>query len=137
MIGQLYINDKDAFATWGAYLEEGSDNVLLLPASNKEYASNNARSQHGKQVFRRTTRKSDRDVILYFCIVASNRDEYLQKYEAFVDELDSSMVTMKVPSLKKVYKLDALSYQDLSFFDYIGKFAVKFNEPNPKDRISL
>lgn len=29
MIGQLYINDKDAFATWGAYLEEGSDNVLL------------------------------------------------------------------------------------------------------------
>jgi len=43
-------------------------------------------------------------------MVASNRDEYLQKYEAFVNELDSGMVTMKVPSLKKIYKLDVLSY---------------------------
>lgn len=137
MIGQLYINNKDAFATWGAYLEDGSENTLLLPASNKEYASNNARSQHGKQVFRNAPRKDERDVIVYFCISASTKDEFLQKYEAFVDELDAGMVTFKVSYLKKVYKLDAVSYQELSYYEFIGKFAVKFNEPNPKDRTSL
>lgn len=137
MIGQLYINDKDAFASWGSFLEEGSENALLLPAPNKEYTSNKARSQHGKQVSRRLPRKDERDIILYFCLSASNRDEYIQKYEAFVDELDSGIVTMKVPSLKKVYKLDAISYQELSFYDHIGKIAVKFNEPNPKNRIQL
>lgn len=137
MIGQLYINDKDAFSIWGAYLEDGSENALLLPASNKEYASNKARSQHGKQVFRNLPRKDERDVILYFCMVASTKEEYLQKYEAFVEELDAGMVIMKVPSMKKGYKLDAISYQELSFYDYIGRFAVKFNEPNPKNRIQL
>jgi hypothetical protein len=137
MIGQLYINDKDVFATWGAYLEDGSENALLLPAPNKEYASNKARSQHGKQVFRSSPRKDERDIILYFCLAASTRDEFLTKYEAFTEELDTGMVTMRVPSLKKVYKLDAISYQDLGFYDCTGKFAVKFNEPNPKDRILL
>lgn len=137
MIGQLYINDKDAFSTWGACLEQGSENTLQLPAPNKEYVSNKARSQHGKQVSRKLPRKDERDVILYFCISASTRDQFLVIYKSLIDELDSGMTTMKVTRLKQVYKFDAISYQELSFYDNIGRFAVKFNEPNPKDRIQL
>lgn len=137
MIGELYINDKDAFTTYGVFLEEGSDARLLLPAANKEYASNKARSQHGKQVFRTLPRKEDRDVILFFNIAAKTRTEFLSKYEQFTNVLDEGLILLRIPSLKKVYKLDAKSYQELSYFDTIGKIAVNFNEPNPKDRIQL
>ena len=137
MNGQLYINDKDTFSTWGVCLEEGCGNALLLPAANKEYVSNKARSQHGKQVSRKYPRKDERDLVLYFCLSAPTRDEFLIKFDAFINELDSGMATMKVPRLKQGYKLDAISYQELSFYDNIGRFAVKFNEANPKDRIQL
>lgn len=137
MIGQLYINDKDAFATWNACLEDGSYGKLQTPAGNKEYAENKSRSQHGKQPYRNMQRKEDRDVILVFCINAQNRDVFLIKYEELVNELDSGLVLFRVPALKKVYKLDAMSYQELSYYDRIGKIAIKFNEANPKDRIQL
>ena len=137
MIGQLYINDKDAFATWGVVLDEGSFAKLLTPAANKEYTSNQMRSQHGKQVFRTMPRKEDRDVIITFNIAAATKDEFLSKYELFINYIDSDLILLRVPSLKKVFKLDAKSYQELSYYEYIGKIAVNFNEPNPQDRIQL
>lgn len=137
MIGQLYINDKDAFTTWGVVLDEGSFAKLLTPAANKEYASNQKRSQHGKQVFRTMPRKEDRDVIITFAIAANSEDDFISKYEIFINEIDSGLILLRVPSLKKVFKLDAKSYQELSYYGYIGKIAVNFNEPNPKDRIQL
>lgn len=137
MVGQLYINDKDAFTSWGACLESGSENALQLPAPNKEYVSNKSRSQHGKQVARKSPRKDERDVILYFCLSASTRDQFLMRFQSLIDELDSGITIIRVPRLKQGYKLDAISYQELSFYDKIGRFAVKFNEPNPQDRIQL
>jgi hypothetical protein len=137
MIGQLYINDKDAYLTWGIFLEDGSEGKLLTPAPNKEYAGNKMRSQHGKQVFRTNPRKDERDLILVFCISADTKYDFLIKYRAFIDELDSGITIMRVTSLREVYKLDAIGYQELSFYKRIGKLSVRFNESNPQDRIQF
>lgn len=137
MIGQLYINNKDAFGTWGAFLENGSEAKFLNPPANKEYASNDARSQHGKQVFVNNPRMSDRDITIVLGISASSRDDFLTKYRGLVNELNSGLIEVKVMSLKEGYKLTCISYTELSYYDRIGKLSVKFNEPNPNNRIII
>ena len=38
--GQLYINGKDAYLTWGIFLDETALSTLMTPAPNKEFISN-------------------------------------------------------------------------------------------------
>lgn len=131
---QLYINGKDAWVTWGVYLEEGSERALLLPAGNKEFISNKNRSEHGKRVLVDNPRLDERDVQLVFCILAASEDEFLDKYDAFVGELNSGWVQLKVIKVKKVYELTTSGFLDLGYYDQMGKLSVRFNEPNPDDR---
>ncbi len=135
MKGELYINDKDAYVYYGAFLENGGEAILLTPPSNKDYASNDARSQHGKQVFVSNARVKDRNFVLVFCISAGSKADFLTKYRALVDELSGGLVLLKVSSLGVVFKLIALSYQEFSFYERLGKLSVKFSEPNPKERV--
>ena len=46
--GQLYINGKDAYLTWGIFLDETALSTLMTPAPNKEFISNKYRSKDGK-----------------------------------------------------------------------------------------
>ena len=66
--GQLFINEKDAWLTWGAFMVSDSLDNLLLPPSPKPYTENNFRSQDGKQVFIVNTKKDARDIEVEFCI---------------------------------------------------------------------
>lgn len=134
---QLYINGKDAWETWRVFLEENSERALLLPASNKEFVSNKNRSEHGKRVLVNNPRLDERDVQLVFCILAYTEDDFLEKYEAFVAELNSGWVQMKVIKVKKVYNFTTTSFLDLGYYDDKGKLSVKFNEPNPDDRSAI
>ncbi|PXV62615.1 hypothetical protein CLV62_1182 [Dysgonomonas alginatilytica] len=131
---QLYINGKDAWETWGVFLEENSERAFLLPANNKEFVSNKNRSEHGKRVLVNNPRLDERDVQLVFCIFANSEDDFLEKYESFVAELNSGWVQMKVIKVKKVYNFTTTSFLDLGYYDDKGKLSVKFNEPNPDDR---
>ena len=71
--GILYINDKDAWVTWSALLIDTSYNELETHAPMKEYTSNNARSQHGEQIFISDPRVDKRSVILTFDIACADR----------------------------------------------------------------
>lgn len=139
MIGILYINDKDAWATWKVGLLKGSYSNLLLPAPQKEFSSNNLRNQDGKQVFVSNPRIDERMVQLMFGIDCSSYDDYLLKYESFLTELRKGVILLRVPRLKTVYKLILISFIELNVGSKLqnGTISVRFNEPNPKDRISL
>ena len=50
--GQLYINGKDAYITWGIFLDETALSALMTPAPNKEFISNKYRSKDGKSVIK-------------------------------------------------------------------------------------
>lgn len=131
---QLYINGKDAWETWNVYLEEGSERSLLLPANNKEFVSNKNRSEHGKRIIVDSPRLDERDLQLVFCIIADTEDNFLEKYDAFVAELNSGWVQLKVIKVKKVYNLTTSSFLDLGYYEQMGKLSVRFNEPNPDER---
>jgi hypothetical protein len=128
MTGQLYINEKDAWLTWGAFLVADSLDNLLLPASPKAYTENNFRSQDGKQVFIVSTRKGARDVEVEFCMLAESREEYLIAYKNFIDELMDGMVTVRTPFINMEFHFTVSSFLSLGYYGKFGKLSVRFNE---------
>lgn len=139
MIDNLYINDKDAWVTWNAGLTVGSYANLLAASSLKEFTSNDMISHDGTQVFVSDPKVAARDVILTFGIVCDSVDDYLTKYAGLIDELQKGFIMLKVPKLKTVYKLLFGSSIELNAGSDLvsGTISIRFNEPNPKDRILL
>lgn len=129
---KLLINGKDALKTWGAFLQEGSENNLFLPANNKQTVSNKSRLEHGKRVVIDEVYIDERDVILTFCIQANSRVEFKKKYKSFVEELRKGLTRLEYDS--EVYKFLLKDFMELDFFNRLGTLSVRFNEPNPHDR---
>lgn len=137
--GEAYINDADVWTTYNAYFMENSYSNLLLEGDMKEDASNDARSQPGKQVFDSSNpQPKDRDVQLTLMFRCASRDEYLAKYESLILVLKNK-ITLKIIPLKRVYTLKAVSYLSLDPYNAGStvKLVIKFNEPNPANRIKL
>lgn len=135
MKNDLYINGKNAFDTWGVFLEDGSEEALLKPADPKGYARNNMRSQSGVQVFVQNPQPDERDIILTLCVTAISRTDYLAKYQSFIDEISNGWVLLDYKPLKTTYKLIATGFQSLSYSERLGRLSVRFNEPNVKERV--
>lgn len=133
MTGDLFINEIDAWDEWGVFLEDGSEDKLLMAAPMKDYISNKSRLEHGKQVLATSAMIDEREVTLVFCF-ANDGTEFLTRYNSFVTELYKGAVTLSVTSLGKTFNLLYQNTASLSSMAYAGKCAVNFNEPNPNNR---
>ena len=56
MTGQLYINEKDAWTTWGVRMDDGFLDAIDAPLPMKDYIENESRLEHGKHMI--TTKPS-------------------------------------------------------------------------------
>ena len=133
-MGNLIINGKDAYKEWGVFLEDGAENILLLPSSNKEPISNKSRVKNGKEIIPTPNYVDERDFNITFCIKTSSKSEFLSKYKAFVAFLNKGLVSMQVKPLGETYKLTVKDYMSLDHLNGLGTLNVRFNEPNPADR---
>lgn len=138
MKGDLIINGKDAFTTWGVRMGEGFLDTIDGFNQMKEYIENESRLEHGKRVITDNAKVDSREITLHFTIDGSSESDYRSKKKAFQAELEKGSVNIKVPSLgSEVYKLVYLgknvSY-GLSLDRCFGKVSSKFCEPNPADR---
>ena len=134
MTGQAYINNRD-ISSWGASFSKGAYEALLKPASVKENVRNESRLEDGVREDTGNVRLNERTVNVPFWISGTSESDYLAKYEAFLEEVTSGLITLKVPALKKTYKLiysDCASYGHYNLTK--GKIILKFKEPNPTDR---
>lgn len=140
MKGQAYINGKDIWLTWGAKLWKGTYEKLLKPPPMKDYIRNSSRMEHGDRVIANSdvSKTAARELSLQFLIEGSSENDYLVKYTSFVSELEKGALELKIPKLNTTFKL---VYIDCSSYGYygkrMGKFTVKFEEPNTKDRKTL
>jgi hypothetical protein len=50
MEGEFYINDKDAYTTWGISMDTSSLSALMTPPPMKEFIENKSRLENGKRV---------------------------------------------------------------------------------------
>ena len=141
--GLLLINDIDPFDAYGAFLAEDKPgdmknySSLLRPAAVKEVS---LRERHGVTVPSTIVqRREARDVSLQFAILAADREEFLSRYTAFVEMLqtgEEGWLDFYFPEMNRHFHLfyrEASDYKQLTDFEgeVAGKFTVKFREPQP------
>lgn len=138
MTGDLFINGKDAFSTWGVRMGDGFLDSIDGFNQMKDYIENESRLEHGKRVITDNAKVDSREITLQFTIEGSSKSDYRSKKKSFQAELEKGTVNIKIPALgSEIYKLiylgKSLSY-GLSYDRCFGKISSKFCEPNPMDR---
>lgn len=138
MVGELFINDKDAYITWGVNMGDGFLDAISAPISLKSGIENESRKEHGKRVITNPY-LSSRELTLGFTITGANHADYKAKKNAFYQELYKGKVKIYVPSNgDEVYHLDYLG-KNVSFAQNISrtfcKMVLKFEETNPNNRV--
>lgn len=138
MRGELLINGKDAYTTWGVSMGDNFLDNIEASASVKEYISNESRTENGKRVITDASliKLASRDITLQFHICGDFQDDYLSNKRAFQQELYKGVVDIQIPSRgSEIYHLlyqgKQVSYSQ-SFTE--GKLSAKFEEPNPANR---
>lgn len=136
MIGELFINNKDAYLEWGLFMDETSLSSLMTPAPNKSFIENKSRQQNGKRVIKVNPKKDERNLTLQINFVASSKESFFEKYYSFCNELDSGVLNIKTKYQPNVvYKTIYVSCNQFSqFMQGIAKYVLKINEPDPTDR---
>lgn len=136
MIGELFINDKDAYLEWGVSMDDTSLSALMTPAPNKELIENASRLNHGKSVITNGVKKDERNLTLQLNLTAPDKDTFFERYESFCKELDSGVLEIRTKYQPAIlYRTIYLSCSQFSqFMQGIGKFVLRLNEPNPMNR---
>ncbi len=136
MIGELFINGKDAYTTWGISMDDTSLSALMTPAPNKEFIENTSRLNHGKSVIINAAKKDERNLTLQLNLTAPDKDLFFARYESFCRELDSGVLEIRTKYQPAIlYRTIYLSCsQFCQFMQGIGKFVLKLNEPDPTNR---
>lgn len=136
MKGELYINGKDAYLSWGISMDDTSLSELMTPPANKAFIENESRLQHGKQVIVANPKLDQRGLTLQINLTAPTEEQFFARYSSFCKELATGVLHIKTkyqPGV--VYKTIYLSCGQFSqFMRGIRKFSLKLNEPNPNDR---
>ena len=138
MTGELFINNKDAWETWGVNMDDGFLDALDAPLQMKDYIESESRLEHGKRMITSSPKVASRDITLGFTITGTNETDYRTKKKAFETELQKGAFTLNVPKLgtdvfNLVYTGKSVSY-GLSLNRCFGHFSTKVTEPNPMDR---
>lgn len=120
----------------GATLLTGAYSALLTPPPLKDFVKNEDPTKPGTDVLVNNPVVSERDITLTFLIEGADRHSFLSNYKAFISELQKGKVTLYIPDLNWYFHL--LYTNSTQFENYrlnACKIAVKFNEPNPANRI--
>lgn len=138
MTGDLFINGKDAFSTWGVRMGDSFLDAIDGFNQMKDYIENESRLEHGKRVITDNAKVDSREITLQFTIEGDSESDYRTKKKSFQAELEKGAVNIKIPVLgsemyKLVYLGKSISY-GLSLDRRFGKVSSKFEEPNPMDR---
>ena len=140
MKGELYINGKDAWETWGVNMGEGFLDAIGGFAPMKEYIENDSRMEHGKRVIisDKLNKVASRDLTLHFTIKGEDEGDFRAKRTAFEAELIKGGARITVPVLgAQIYKLIYLGKNVSYAMNRARTFctiSAKFEEPNPMDR---
>lgn len=86
MTGDLLINNKDAYTTWGVNMGDGFIEAIYAPLPMKDVIENKSRLQDGKRVIIENRKVDERDLTLTFTLKGVSPSDYIAKYKAFLDE---------------------------------------------------
>ncbi|MFK2700232.1 hypothetical protein ACIXR5_12490 [Bacteroides fragilis] len=85
--GELYINNKDAYTTWGISMDTSSLSSLMTPPPMKDFIENKSRLEHGKRVITSNPKIDERDITLTFNLTAKMKSNFFHGTTLFVKNL--------------------------------------------------
>jgi hypothetical protein len=151
MTGDVTINGVDAYARYGVNFESGALSALMTPPPTKDFIETNSRMVHGRKVITKNPRYDSREITLTFHLIASTKDEFLEKYQLFCDEVlapgafelktryqpqrsvieNGQVVTKEQP----VYRLIYVSCSQFrQYMREMAVFSLRVSEPDPTNR---
>lgn len=134
--GQLKINGKDAYETWGISMDDTSLSALMTPPAVKPYISNDDRTKHGKEYLTAPVYIDSRDLTLQLNLTAKDEEQFFARYIAFCEVLTKGVLDIETSFQSGV--VYHCIYQSCSQFSQfmrgIGKFVLKVTEMNPNNR---
>lgn len=143
--GKLYINNLDAYTTYGVFLAKDHggtyDNLsaLMTPPPAKRHTTVDYRERDGEEVIVEEVRFEAQDVSLRLAMVTDDEQEFRTRYKNFIDVLRSGLLNVRVSEIGKTYRLYYLSCPGVVMRTRLrtsGKLAamwtVKFREPKPE-----
>lgn len=138
MVGDLIINEKDAYTEWGINMGDGFLNALDAPAPMKEYIQNKSRLEHGKRVITSGVKTDSRELTLSFTITGSSQSDFQLKKKSFYEELYKGPLNIRIPKVNSdvyhlIYLGKSISY-GMNLDREFCKVSAKFEEPNPTNR---
>ena len=93
--GELFINNKDAYDSWGISMDTSSLSALMTPSPNKEFIENKSRLEHGKRIITSNPKIDERNLILTIHLTAKDEEEFFEKYNNFCKELATGILNIR------------------------------------------
>lgn len=147
MNGLLYINGRDVWSDFGAWLTEEKEgdtknySALQKPPATKSHVAVSFREQNGEKLPEKLVQKWEpRNIALKFAVAAADKASFIARRDAFVSFLKEGTdgwLDMRVPELGRTYRVYYKDCSDYEHLEDIGgmvaaRFTVKFREPNPE-----
>ena len=144
--GLFFINDLDAYDTYGVFLSEENPgdmenyNSLMKPAESKGHTCVDFREHDGeKYPDKLVTALKSRDIELRFTLEADDKTDFFARRKAFITALRTGTdgwLTLRLADIGqsfKVFYVSCSSWTQLTGFEgkVYASFKVKFREPLP------
>ena len=137
MTPELTINGADALREWGVRLTGESLQNLMKPLEVKDRVSSASRLEDGDRyiVEHGMPRIKSREVQVEFSVEGRTREEFIDRFDKFCNTLQEGVVTLSTRYQQNVrYRLLFTSCTSFYTRRTLCKIAVKFIEPNPRNR---
>lgn len=135
MTPELTINGTDALREWGVRLIGESLQNLMKPLDTKDRVSSTSRLEDGDRYIVETPRIKAREVQVEFSVEGRTREEFIDRFDKFCNMLQDRVVTLSTRYQQNVrYRLLFTSCTSFYTRRTLCKMAVKFIEPNPRNR---
>lgn len=136
MLGELFINHKDAYKEYGMSLTDGSLSALMTPPPIKALIESTYRLKPGKIVIPKNVVFDSRDLTLEVHFTGKDRDTFYENYKKFCKVLEGGVLLINTKYQPDVYYrcIYVSCTQFRQFVESLAKFQLKLNEPDPTNR---
>lgn len=136
---ELKINGKDARQEWGVIADTSLIASLLAPPAVKDPIQSSSRLEHGTRTIipSGSVKFAKREFSLEIGMTAPDFTTFVARYQSFLAELTAGWVHIETAYLPDIaFNCRYVSCTQFSNYNgRIAKFIIKFEEPNPNDRV--
>lgn len=136
--GQLYINDVDVYEQYGVSMDNNALSALMTPVARKAWVKNETRTEAGTQyLLSEVPKAKERELTIGLHMFASNEEQFMERYLAFVTILSQSALLKIRTSFQSDVVYRCVYDSCTQFTQFRREYAyinLKVIEINPENR---